>query len=70
MLDATSQFKLHMKTNTFEMIQDLINLGANPDIKPECFKVKKTEEIVVLEKLYTDHIIEKEVGHVVFDESE
>lgn len=70
MLDATSQFKLHMKTNTFEVIQDLINLGANHEIKPECFKTKITEEIIVLEKLYTDNIIEKEVGRIVFDEAE
>ena len=49
MLDATSLFKLHMKTNTFEAIQNIIMSGANVDIKPECFKQKEGDEIKVLE---------------------
>lgn len=62
-------FKLHMKTNTFEAIQELINLGANPEIKPECFLKKQSDEILVLEKLYMDHHIEDEVGIIMFEDS-
>lgn len=65
MLDATSLFKLHMKTNTFEAIQNIIMSGANVDIKPECFKQKEGDEIKILEKIYTDHIIDRQVGHIV-----
>ena len=54
-----------MKTNTFEAIQNIIMSGANVDIKPECFKQKEDDEIKVLEKIYTDHIIDRQVGHIV-----
>ena len=54
-----------MKTTTFEAIQNIIMSGANVDIKPECFKQKEDDEIKVLEKIYTDHIIDRQVGHIV-----
>lgn len=66
MLDATSIFKLHMKTNTFEAIQEIIMNGAEVDIKPECFLEKNSDEIRILEKVYTNCVTEDNVGYVVF----
>lgn len=70
MLDATSVFKLHMKTKTFETIQEIIMCGAEVNIKPECFKKKKTDEIKILEYIYTNFRIKNEVGHIMFLEDE
>lgn len=67
MLDATSVFKLHMKTSTFEAIQDIIMCGAEVNIKPECFKTKRSNEIKILEYIYTNYRSNDKVGHAVFN---
>ena len=43
-----------MKTKSFETIQQIIECGAEVDIKPECFLKKNSKEISILEKIYTD----------------
>lgn len=68
MLDATAVSKLHMKTNTFETIQEIINNGAEINIKPECFKQKESREIEILENVYINGRIENNVGYIFFDE--
>ena len=70
MLDATSIFKLHMKTNTFEAIQEIIMNGAEVEVRPECFKQKNSNEIKILEKIYTNCVTEDGVGYVVFPDKE
>ena len=70
MLDATSMFKLHMKTNTFEAIQNIIMCGAEVEIKPECFLQKNSNEIKILERIYTNCVIKDNLGYVVFLEDE
>lgn len=68
MLDATSVFKLHMKTNTFEAIQEIIMNGAEVNIKPECFRQKNSKEIEILERIYTNCVMTDGVGFAVFNE--
>lgn len=68
MLDATAVSKLHMKTNTFEAIQEIINNGAEINIKPECFKQKEAKEIEILENIYVNCRINNQVGYVIFNE--
>lgn len=68
MLDATSVFKLHMKTNTFEAIQEIIMNGAEIKIRPECFKKKNSKELEVLEHIYTNCVIADGVGFAVFND--
>lgn len=68
MLDATAKHKNHMKTATFEAIQEIISNGAEINIKPECFKKKRTDEMEILEHIYTQCDIVDEVGIVMFKE--
>ena len=70
MLDATSVMKLHMKTKTFETIQKIIECGAELNIKPECFLKKDSEEIKVLERIYTEYRNEDQVCWVIMNEEQ
>ena len=70
LLDATSEFYLHIKTNTFDVITELIYAGANLKMRPQCFKLKDINEIKVLQYLYTDNIIEDKVGYIVIPKEE
>ena len=44
--------------------------GAEVDIRPECFKQKNSNEIKILEKVYTNCILGDGVGYVVFPQKE
>lgn len=68
MLDATSVMKLHMKTKSFETIQQIIECGAEVDIKPECFLKKNSKEISILEKIYTDFREKEQVCWLVLND--
>lgn len=70
MLDATSVMKLHMKTKSFETIQELIECGAEVNIKPECFLKKDSKEISILEKIYTDYHEKGQVCWLVLNDEE
>ena len=68
MLDATSVMKLHMKTRTFETIQKIIECGAEINIKPECFLKKDSDEIKILERIYTEYRTEDQVCWAIMEE--